>query len=92
MISPVRACQKVLRPHKAKLYGLTIDAQRLHEIRTGRMAQSKYASFRQCRYEIEEVESLYRQERVPFLNSTRLSVEEISTKVMAEMNLERHRQ
>ncbi|WP_281269731.1 MULTISPECIES: posphoenolpyruvate synthetase regulatory kinase/phosphorylase PpsR [Marinomonas] len=83
---------KVLKLHKKKLFGLTIDPQRLHEIRTGRMAQSKYASFRQCRYEIEEVESLYRQERIPFLNSTTLSVEEISTKVMAEMNLERHRQ
>ena len=83
---------RVLKEHKKKLFGLTIDAQRLHEIRTGRMAASKYASPRQCRYEIEEVESLYRQERIPFLNSTKLSVEEISTKVMAEMQLVRHRQ
>ena len=83
---------KVLRPHKKKLFGLTIDPDRLHEIRTGRMASSKYASPRQCRYELEEVESLYRQERIPFLNSTRLSVEEISAKVMAEMHLVRHRQ
>lgn len=83
---------KVLKDHKKKLFGLTIDAQRLHEIRTGRMASSKYASSRQCRYEVDEVESLYRQERIPFLNSTKLSVEEISTKVMAEMNLVRHRQ
>lgn len=82
----------VLKAHKKKLFGLTIDAQRLHEIRTGRMASSKYASARQCRYEVDEVESIYRQERIPFLNSTKLSVEEISTKVMAEMNLVRHRQ
>ena len=80
-----------LKEQKKKLYGLTIDAHRLHEIRTGRMASSKYASLRQCRYEIGEVETLYRQERIPFLNTTRLSVEEISTKVMADMNLERHR-
>ncbi|MCZ2722715.1 kinase/pyrophosphorylase [Marinomonas sp. 15G1-11] len=80
-----------LKAQKKKLYGLTIDANRLHEIRTGRMASSKYASLRQCRYELSEVETLYRQERIPFLNSTRLSVEEISTKVMADMNLDRHR-
>lgn len=80
-----------LKAQKKKLYGLTIDAERLHEIRTGRMAASKYASLRQCRYELEEVEALYVQEGIPFLNSTRLSVEEISTKVMADMNLERHR-
>jgi regulator of PEP synthase PpsR (kinase-PPPase family) len=83
---------KALKAHKKKLFGLTIDPDRLHEIRTGRMAASKYASPRQCRYELEEVESLYRQERIPFLNSTKLSVEEISTKVMAEMHLVRHRQ
>lgn len=81
----------VLRPHRAKLYGLTIDPNRLHEIRTGRMAASKYASPRQCRYEIDEVEAIYRQERIPFLNTTHLSVEEISTKVMAEMHLRRNR-
>ncbi|MFT2109513.1 pyruvate, water dikinase regulatory protein [Marinomonas sp. 2405UD68-3] len=82
---------KALKAQKKKLFGLTIEANRLHEIRTGRMASSKYASLRQCRYELSEVETLYRQERIPFLNSTRLSVEEISTKVMADMKLERHR-
>ncbi|SBS26702.1 Phosphoenolpyruvate synthase regulatory protein [Marinomonas aquimarina] len=82
---------KVLKPHKNKLFGLTIDAQRLHEIRTGRMAETKYASARQCRYELDEVEAIYRQERIPFLNTTRLSVEEISTKIMAEMHLSRNR-
>ncbi|TPE54574.1 kinase/pyrophosphorylase [Maribrevibacterium harenarium] len=82
---------KILRPHKQKLYGLTIDPVRLHEIRTGRMASSKYASPRQCRYEVDEVEAIYRQERIPFLNTTRLSVEEISTKVMADMHLARNR-
>jgi regulator of PEP synthase PpsR (kinase-PPPase family) len=55
------------------------------------MASSKYASPRQCRYEVDEVEAIYRQERIPFLNTTRLSVEEISTKVMADMHLARNR-
>lgn len=82
---------KVLRPHRKNLYGLTIDPDRLHEIRTGRMAATKYASPRQCRYEVDEVEAIYRQERIPFLNTTRLSVEEISTKVMADMRLSRNR-
>ncbi|WP_425642913.1 pyruvate, water dikinase regulatory protein [Marinomonas gallaica] len=82
---------KVLKPHKHKLFGLTINPDRLHEIRTGRMAASKYASSRQCRYELDEVEAIYRQARVPFLNTTFLSVEEISTRIMAEMHLSRNR-
>lgn len=82
---------KILREHRNKLFGLTIDSGRLHEIRTGRMAASKYASPRQCRYEVDEVEAIYRQERIPFLNTTRLSVEEISTKIMADMHLTRNR-
>lgn len=79
----------VLKPHKNKLFGLTIDPERLAAIRNERKANSRYASLAQCYYEIEEVELLYRQENISFLSTTDLSVEEISTRIMLEAELSR---
>jgi len=78
-----------LKPFKHKLFGLTIDPERLAAIRNERRANSRYASINQCYYEVEEVEDLYRQEQIPYLSTTDLSVEEISTRIMMETNLER---
>ncbi|NQY34910.1 MAG: kinase/pyrophosphorylase [Alteromonadaceae bacterium] len=80
-----------LKNHKKKLFGLTIDPLRLTNIRDGRMSNSKYASSRQCRMEVREVEKLYKQEKIPFLNTTNFSVEEISAKIMLETGLHRHK-
>lgn len=79
----------VLKPHKDKLFGLTIDPERLAAIRNERKANSRYASLAQCYYEIEEVEHLYQQENISFLSTTDLSVEEISTRIMLEAELRR---
>jgi regulator of PEP synthase PpsR (kinase-PPPase family) len=78
-----------LRPFKKKLFGLTIEADRLHQIRSERKANSRYASMQQCRMELREVENLYRKEKIPFLNSTRFSIEEISAKILATTGLQR---
>ncbi|WP_448568892.1 posphoenolpyruvate synthetase regulatory kinase/phosphorylase PpsR [Thalassotalea ganghwensis] len=80
-----------LKPHKKKLFGLTIDPQRLMDIRDGRMANSKYSSARQCRMEVRAVENLYKKEKIPFLNTTKYSVEEITAKILAETGLQRYK-
>lgn len=80
-----------LKPHKKKIFGLTIDPQRLMDIREGRMSNSKYASARQCRMELREVEKLYKKEKIPFLNTTKLSVEEITAKILSETGLQRYK-
>ncbi len=80
-----------LRPFKKKLFGLTIDAQRLMDIRDGRMSNSKYSSARQCRMEVREVEKLYKNEKVPFINTTNFSVEEITAKILTETGLHRYK-
>ncbi len=80
-----------LRPFRHKIYGLTLEAQRLHEIRSKRREGSTYASMAQCRFELQEVENMYRREAIPFLDSTRFSVEEIAAMILAETNIERHR-
>ena len=85
------ALPNFLKKHKKKIYGLTIDAQRLIDIRDGRMSNSKYASARQCKMEIREVEKLYKKEKIPFINTTKLSIEEISAKILSETGLQRHK-
>jgi regulator of PEP synthase PpsR (kinase-PPPase family) len=45
----------------------------------------------QCRLELREVENLYRKERIPFLNSTKFSIEEISAKILATTGLKRRK-
>lgn len=80
-----------LKPHKHKLFGLTIDPQRLMDIRDGRMANSKYSSARQCRMEVREVEKLYKKEKIKFLNTTKFSVEEITAKILSMTGLQRHK-
>lgn len=80
-----------LKPFHKKLFGLTIDAQRLIDIRNGRMANSKYSSARQCRMEVREVEKLYKNEKIPFINTTKFSVEEITAKILSETGLQRYK-
>jgi hypothetical protein len=78
-----------LKPFRSKLYGLTITAERLQQIRTERKKDSRYASIDNCRFEIRQAENLFRQERIPFLDTTSKSIEEIASTIMAEVKLER---
>ena len=52
-----------LKPLQHKLFGLTINPERLAAIREERRENSRYASMRQCRMEVSEVEALYRKTR-----------------------------
>ena len=81
----------VLRPHREKLFGLTIEPERLATIRNERRPNSRYSSMKQCMLEIEEIELMYKRERIPYLNTTAYSVEEISTRIMVSTGLKRHR-
>ena len=55
------------------------------------MANSKYSSSRQCRMEVREVEKLYKTQKIPYINTTTLSVEEITAKIIAEAGLQRYK-
>jgi [pyruvate, water dikinase]-phosphate phosphotransferase / [pyruvate, water dikinase] kinase len=80
---------KVLVPIRRRLYGLTIDPERLHRIRSERRRHSAYASLNQCRKEITDAEALFRSERIRSLNVTSMSIEEIGSHLLQEMGLER---
>ena len=81
-----------LEKYRHKLFGLTIDPDRLAAIRNERRANSRYASLKQCYHEIDEVELLYQREQIPFISTTDKSIEEISTRIMVESALERRLQ
>jgi len=77
-------------PYRNKLFGLTIQPDRLAEVRHERRPDSKYASVEQCRYEVAEAERLMRRDSIPMLSTTTKSIEEISTTVLQEVGLDRH--
>jgi len=79
-----------LLPYRKKLFGLTIQPERLSEVRNERRPDSKYASLEQCRYEVAEAEKLMRRESIPSLSTTTKSIEEISTTVLQEVSLDKH--
>ncbi|MCX7982661.1 MAG: kinase/pyrophosphorylase [Syntrophales bacterium] len=79
----------VLLPFRHKLYGLTINPERLQKIRSQRRPNSRYASFSQCRMEVEAAEAFFDKWAIPYLNVTTMSVEEIASKILHETNLGR---
>jgi regulator of PEP synthase PpsR (kinase-PPPase family) len=84
-----RALPASLLPHKERLFGLTINAERLHKIREERRPGSKYAALENCRYEVRECEHLMEREAIPMLDTTAKSIEEIATTISYRAKLRR---
>jgi hypothetical protein len=78
---------KALIPHRERLLGLTTSPERLHQTRTKRLPQSQYSSKNQCESDIRRAEALFLQEKIPYLDSTYLSVEEMSAHILGIINL-----
>lgn len=84
MLLPVQ-----LKNLNEKLFGLTIDPVRLHQIRSERRLDSRYASLENCQYETHEAEAIMRQEGIPYLDVTNKSIEELATTLLQQTKLER---
>ena len=78
-----------LRIHHSKLVGLTINPERLARIREVRRPGSRYASVKQCRYEVDAAEAMLRVEKVPVLSTTGSSIEELASRILLEQGLQR---
>lgn len=72
-----------------KCFGLTIDPTHLAQIRHQRLENSEYASLKRCTKEVKATEGLFQHARIPYLNTTHLSVEEIATRIVSEKSLGR---
>ena len=77
-------------PFHDKLFGLTIQPERLREIREERRPGSKYAALETCRYEVREAEAMMKRENIPMLDTSSKSIEEIATTILHKAQLARH--
>ena len=78
-----------LVPHTSKIFGLTINPDRLSEIRNERRPNSKYASIENCRMEVSQAEAMMRRSGIRWLSTTTKSIEEIATTILQEIRPER---
>ncbi len=78
-----------LLPHKAKMFGLTIQPERLSEIRNERRPNSRYAALDNCRMEVSEAEAMMRRAGIRWLSTTTKSIEEIATTILQEIRPDR---
>ncbi len=81
---------QALHAHTDRLFGLTINPVRLFQIRQKRKPDSSYASLERCGQEVEIAERLYRTKRIQTLDTTALSIEEITATIIENAHLERH--
>jgi len=78
-----------LIPHRQKIFGLMIDAERLSEIRNERRPGSNYAKLENCRYEINEATAMMKKQSIPWVLTTSKSIEEIATTVLQAIKSDR---
>ena len=78
-----------LKAYRRKLFGLTIDPVRLQQIRQERRPDSRYARLDTCRREVQAAEAMFSMQRIPTLSTTHTSIEEISSKVLSTLGLQR---
>ena len=81
---------KRLEGCRSRLYGLTIDPFRLAQVREARRPGSSYAKLDRCTHELAVADRIFRHENIPSLNTTHTSIEEIGSKIMAHLGIEKH--
>jgi regulator of PEP synthase PpsR (kinase-PPPase family) len=79
----------VLQQNKDKLYGLTIEAGRLQQIRRERRATGKYSTIQQINFEIRAAEALFKRSGIPYIDTTKSSIEELASTILAATGVER---
>jgi [pyruvate, water dikinase]-phosphate phosphotransferase / [pyruvate, water dikinase] kinase len=78
-----------LAPYKAKCFGLTIEPNRLAQIRHERRPGSKYAALDNCHHEVAEAEKMMKLAGIAWLSSTHKSIEEIATTILRDIRPDR---
>ncbi len=78
-----------LAPFKSKCFGLTIDPERLSQIRNERRPGSRYAALENCEAEVKSAEAMMRREGIAWLSSTHKSIEEIATTILRDLRPDR---
>jgi regulator of PEP synthase PpsR (kinase-PPPase family) len=75
-----------VRGLRDRCFGMLTTPARLSQVRHERRPNSRYASLEQCTYELRQAEAMYRNHRLPVINSSTKSVEEMSTVILQTLN------
>lgn len=80
---------RMIKPYKDKLFGLTIQPERLQAIRQERRPNSTYSEIRTCRSEVADAQAMFKRHDIPFTNTTDKSVEELAVHILQACKLKR---
>ena len=80
---------KSLQGLETRIFGLSIQPERLHQIRSERRPDSDYSALRQCYFEVHWAERMFQAMRIPFVHTTVLSIEELAVTIINRMGLQR---
>ena len=78
-----------LRAYRGKIFGLTIDPIRLQQIRQERRPNARYSQLDTCRREVAQAEAMLGREGIAMLSTTHASIEEISSRVLEHLGINR---
>jgi regulator of PEP synthase PpsR (kinase-PPPase family) len=74
-----------LRKLRERCFGILTTPERLSQVRTERRADSRYASLQQCTHELRRAEAMFRLHKVPTIDSSASSVEEMATVILQKI-------
>jgi regulator of PEP synthase PpsR (kinase-PPPase family) len=74
-----------VRHLRERCFGLMTSPQRLSAVRQERRPGSQYASLEQCTFELRRTEAMFKRHRLPVVDSSTKSVEEISTMILQRL-------
>jgi [pyruvate, water dikinase]-phosphate phosphotransferase / [pyruvate, water dikinase] kinase len=75
-----------VRKLRTRCFGILTTPERLSQVRNERKPDSTYSSIEQCRWELKRAETMFRSQRIPTVNSSAKSVEEMSTVILQHLN------
>jgi len=75
--------------NKSKIVGLTSDHEILRQIRQERFPGSNYAKRSVCIQELRQAELIYQKYKIPYINTSRKSIEELAAQILQEIGLYR---
>ena len=76
-----------IEAQRDKLYGLTISADRLRQVRNERRPDSTYASPKQVGFELRTAEAIFSKRGIPYLDTSECSIEEIASTILHNKGL-----
>jgi regulator of PEP synthase PpsR (kinase-PPPase family) len=75
-----------IRGLRDRCFGIVTTPGRLSQVRNERRPNSRYASMEQCSYELRLAEAMFKTHRIPVINSSAKSVEEMSTVILQTLS------